>query len=1139
MIRMRHVMLLAAVALVGSMPAWGERLRSPEDVVRGRTTYEEAPSGVTTSDFVHPPRSARLRAYWWWLNGNVTKAAITRDLEEMAAKGFGGALICDAGGAEQDGNARVPHGPDFFSAQWRELYKHTLREADRLGLEMSLNIQSGWNLGGPMVKAEDAPKKLVWSEVRVKGPIQETLKLPEPKHPPQFYQDVAVVAYPMKATEAPAKVRVSASSAQSDHSADLVTDGNVDTFWVSQGAQQGQGPTAQRPEWLQFRFDEAVTAAVVNLRGRQGYGPQTGEFQSSDDGAMWRRVKVFTVKDGQELALPVDNAHAAYFRLVFLSAFDTRFPQTPRNVQVAEVKLLGKDGQVLTSSQPGRRPLLNWDKKALIKALSFSAPDTSPLLQELPAEPGEEDTHATQVLDLTDKMDADGTLRWMPPAGEWEILRFGCTLNDHCRVSTCSDGWQGYAIDPFDAGAFRRYWDAVVEPLIADAGPLAGRTLKYLHTDSWEVEVANWTPSLRQEFRQRRGYNLPPYLPVIAGRIVDSRPVSNRFLNDFRRTMGDLAVDNHYRLFVEGAHRHGLLIHPESGGPHAVPVDAQQCLGMDDAPMSEFWAWSWRHRVGDENRFFVKQPASAAHTYGHKLVLAEGFTTIGPHWQETLWDNLKPAFDKALCEGLNLLVWHAFICSPAEMGVPGQQYFAGTHLNPNVTWWSRSAPFFAYLNRCLYLLQQGLFVADVAYYYGDHVPNFAQLKKSDPAHILPGYDYDVVTEEVILKRMSVRDGRLVLPDGMSYRVLVLPDRPNISLPVLRKLKELVAAGARVIGPKPQYATGLTDFPKCDEEVTRLADELWGSPGGGGRAISGKTARDVLAADGIRPDFEVSRTDPNMTLDYMHRRDGQTDIYFVANRANRSESVDCTFRVTGKLPELWDPITGLVCSVPVRAYQDTDGCVTLPLEFAPCGSIFVVFRPTTNVEGERLRRKEAGTFSPSHPRTFSPSFSIPGPWTVRFDPNWGGPGTVQFPQLVSWTQRPEEGIRFYSGTAVYQASFDLPESLRDSKQRLMLDLGDLRELAEMRLNGKNLGVLWAPPFRVDMTDVIKPTGNRLEIDVVNFWPNRIIGDQSLPPEKRFTRTNIRKLTRETPLIESGLLGPVTIGLAVDGSRFAVP
>jgi len=942
--------------------------------------------------FTDPPPEARLRAYWWWLNGNVTKAAITRDLEEMAAKGFGGALICDAGGAEQDGNDRVPHGPDFFSQPWRELYKHALREADRLGLEMSLNIQSGWNLGGPMVKAEDAPKKLVWSTVQITGPTKVEQKLAEPKHPPAFYRDVAVLAYPIK----------------------------------------------------------------------PGHKP---------------------------------------------------------------------------------RPIQNLDKKALLKPLSFSAPETSPLLEDVPPEEGEEDTRSAQVVDLTAQMNADGTLRWDAPAGHWEIIRFGCTLNDHCRVSTCSDGWQGYALDPFDAGAFRRYWEQVVEPLIADAGPLAGRTLKYLHTDSWEVEVANWTPTLREEFRKRRGYDPLPFLPVIAGRIVDSRPVSNRFLNDLRRTMGDLAVDNHFRLFREGAYRHGLLIHPESGGPHAVPVDAQQCLGMNDAPMSEFWAWSPRHRVGDKNRFFVKQPASAAHAYGRKLVLAEGFTTIGPHWQETLWDNLKPAFDYAACEGLNRLVWHAFTCSPAEMGLPGQEYFAGTHFNPNSTWWSRSGPFLAYINRCQHMLLQGLFVADVCYYYGDHVPNFAQLKSSDPARILPGYDYDVVTEEVILTRMAVRDGRLVLPDGMSYRMMVLPNRPGISPAVLRKLKELVAAGATVIGPRPAHATGLTDYPRCDAEVARLAAELWGDLDGQtvtgrrfgkGRIFWGQGARDVLQADGVPMDVEFVGAPADADLNYIHRRDGDVDIYFVANRAPHSVQVDVVFRVDGKLPEIWDPLTGEMRAAtayrvdghpaPVASDAPEAGKLparrtTVPLEFAPCGSLFVVFR----------KPAETGT-APTAKRNFprwAPHYELAGPWTVRFDPRWGGPASALFPELTSWTKRPEPGIKFYSGTATYEKSFDCPESLGTSGRRLALDLGQVKMLAEVRLNGKNLGVLWVPPFRVDVTEAIRARGNRLEIDVVNFWPNRVIGDQSLPEEQRLTRTNIRKLTQETPLLESGLLGPVTI------------
>jgi hypothetical protein len=464
------------------------------------------------------------------------------------------------------------------------------------------------------------------------------------------------------------------------------------------------------------------------------------------------------------------------------------------------------------------------------------------------------------------------------------------------------------------------------------------------------------------------------------------------------------------------------------------------------------------------------------------------------------------------------------------MGIPGQQYFAGTHFNPNTTWWSKSTAFLAYIDRCQFMLQQGLFVADACYYYGDHVPNFAQLKRSDPARVLPGYDYDVATEEVLLARMSVRGGRIVLPDGMSYRVLVLPDRASISLPVLRKLKDLVKAGATVIGPKPAQTQSLTDFPQCDADVARLASELWGGAAiasplqrhcGEGRVICGKTAREVLLADGVQPDFDYRAGEksgtPSTVLDYIHRSAGDAEIYFVANRLGSWEETDCTFRVMGKAPELWDPVSGVMR--PAAAYSQKAGQTTLPLQFAPYGSMFVVFR--------RPLAQAAGVASGRNFPTFSTPYDLTGPWTVRFDPKWGGPESAVFHQLVSWTQRPESGIKYFSGTATYRKTFDLPETLRQAGQRLTLDLGDVKNLAEVRLNGKSLGVLWALPFRVDVTDAIKPAGNSLEIEVVNFWPNRIIGDQFLAPDKRFTRTNIRKLTKDTPLMESGLLGPVRV------------
>ena len=916
--------------------------------------------------WTNPPVGARVRAYWWWLNGNVTDASITRDLEEMKAKGFGGAVLIDADGASQEGNGRVPHGPTFFTPAWRALYRHALTEADRLGLEMDLNIQSGWNLGGPVVTADDAAKKYVWSEAIIDGGTNVVLTLPVPEYREDYYRDQVLVAYPLKA----------------------------------------EAPGASHP------------------------------------------------------------------------------------------------------------PLENWAEKALQKELlPFSAPNSGPLFEEFPATMGEQDAQAKEVVDLTSKLDGQGVLHWEAPPGKWQILRFGDTVGDHSYVSTSSEGWQGFALDVCDAGAFNRYWNAVVEPLLADAGPLAGKTLKYLHTDSWEVEPLSWTPTLAAEFKKRRGYDMVPFMPVLAGRIVNSRDESDRFLHDYRKTIGDLTIDNHYRLFRDYAHKHGLGIHPESGGPHGVPIDAQRDLGWDDAPMSEFWAWSWMHRIGDENRFFVKQPASAAHTYGHQYVYGEGFTTIGPHWQETIWDNLKPSFDKALCEGLNVMVWHAFVCSPEETGIPGQQYFAGTHLNPKVTWWSRSAPFFSYLDRSQWLMQQGHFVADVLYYYGDHVPNFTQLKRSDPAHILPGYDYDVITEEALIERASTHDGRLWLPDGQSYRVLVLPERNVISLAVARKLKELVAAGATVIGPKPAAVESLENYPAADTELATLAEGLWDHNPGPGRVIPGKNAREVLLADGVPPDCQFNDGAPNPWFDYIHRQTDDADIYFVTSRTNVPVSATCAFRVAGKAPELWNAVTGERAFA--AAYEEKDGRTTIPLEFNPCGSWFVIFREP----------------SASHPATAAsnqltcePVQPITGSWQVSFDPRWGGPTNARFDELVSWTERPEPGIKYYSGTATYQNTFNWAG---DSAAKIWLDLGRVRELAEVRVNGKSCGIVWSPPFRADISDALKAGPNTVEVDVVNFWPNRIIGDAALPEAQRLTRTNIRKLAKNTPLIESGLFGPVQL------------
>jgi alpha-L-rhamnosidase len=458
------------------------------------------------------------------------------------------------------------------------------------------------------------------------------------------------------------------------------------------------------------------------------------------------------------------------------------------------------------------------------------------------------------------------------------------------------------------------------------------------------------------------------------------------------------------------------------------------------------------------------------------------------------------------------------------MGLPGQEYFAGTHFNPNVTWWNLSAAFVRYLNRVQFMSQRGRVVADALYYYGDHAPNVAGLKEADPARVLPGYDYDITNEEVLLTRLSVQAGRVELPHGNSYRLLVLPDHKVLSLDALKKVRELVRGGATVLGAKPERTVSLVGYPQCDAEFKRLADEVWGPATeqvgehrfGQGRVVWGLTGREWFQKEGWLPDFEVSAAPPLASFDNIHRTIGDADYYFVSSQNRDPQGVDLAFRSSGRRPELWDPLTGRVRDA--AAFTQKGGRTYLPLEFDPYGSIFVVFR-------KPISPQEQGTGA-RNSQVYETATTVNGPWDVRFDPKWGAPELVRFDELASWTARPEEGIRHYSGTAVYRTRFDYARAAETA--RLAIDLGDVRDVGVARviLNGEELGITWSPPFRLEIPGRLKPRDNDLQIEVANSWRNRLVGDRDLPEDRRYTRTNIT-IRKEWPLLDAGLLGPVRI------------
>ena len=1105
----KPAIFLALLAILPVVPA------APVPAIHAEYNANFQPMMPLEDGWQNPPLIARTRVWWWWLNGQTDKETITRDLEAMKAAGMGGANVIDAGGDTQEGNKRVPHGPDFGSPAWRVLFTHAVAEADRLGLELGFNIQSGWNLGGPPVTADQSSKRIVWSEMVVEGGKEIVVSLPVPSHKDGYYRDFGVVAYPLAAD---LKVAALASSSQIDHPPAAACDGDPASFWVSGGVAAGEGPTASTPQWLSIDFGKPVMADSLILLPRDGYGPKSGEIQIIDNGGS-KVLATFDLPANGPATISFPATTCRQIRIHVTGAWDPKNPGNPRNVQIAEVAL-AHGGQRVAPGLPRSHGIKDFEQKAYYKYPGqFTGTEAWHLLDGGPAGASQPVCAPDQVQHITSSMDKDGHLRWSAPAGRWQILRFGYTVSG-AHVSTSSENWNGYAIDYLDSTTFDGYWQSVLDPILADVRPWLGKSLRFFHTDSWELGPVNWTPKFAAEFERLRGYSLVPYLPVLAGRTVGDTDTTTRFLNDFRRTLADLMAANKYTGFARRAHQLGVGIHPESGGPHAGPMDALLNLGISDVPMGEFWSPSPRHRVRDDQKFFVKQTTSAAHTYGRRVSLAEAFTNIGRHWQHDP-RSLKATFDRAACEGHNLTMWHTFDSSPKAAGMPGNAYFAGEHLNPNVTWWPQAKAFISYMNRCHFLLQQGVGASDVLHFYGENIPAFVRLKRDDPARCLPGYDYDVINLEALLERTSVRqDGAIVLPEGTAYKLLSLVPHDAIDLPALRHIARLAEAGATVVGPRPHRRISLGGFATSDSEFDALCAKLWGSGPHGetrvgkGRVIWGKSTRDVLQADKVPGDFTWTGGDKDTFIDFIHKTTSEGQIYFVANRNDRPEkSLELVFRQEGLLPEIWDPVTGSRRAA--TDFRIADGRTFLPYPMHGEESFFVVFRKP---------------FAGAKPPSAGPNVpdlqalaAIDGPWQVAFDPAWGGPAETTFDRLIDWTSHSDDGIRHYSGGAIYSTTFDV----KPAPGRQFLDLGMVESLCEATLNGEDLGILWSAPFRAEITGKLKPTGNVLRVKVVNLWCNRIIGDAALPAEKRRTRTNITQLTKDTPLEPSGLLGPVRV------------
>ena len=1124
--------------------------------------------------FRNPPDSAKPRAWWHWMSGNVTEGGITADLEWMHRVGIAGMQMFDG---DMGAPLFVDKPVTWMSPEWKSAWRHAAAEADRLHLEMAMAASGGWSeTAGPWVKPEQGMKKYAWSETVVEGGrrFKGTMPRPpatvgkfqdlepapprelhpdltlagahvqptEPQRPPRpdLYQDAAVIAFPAPADEVNAtRPEITCSCGTIDGAA-LTDRSYAGIVRVPFGD--------DNHAWVQYAYAEPVTVQAIQVGAAaavQFSGPAmpSGRIEASDDGQTWRKLADVPGPAGaNSVNFPVrtfsiEPTKARYYRLYFIAPQRDPLRPPPAGtawpppVRLTEVALMAA-------------PRVNrWEDKADFGIL---APGSDP--QGADVQPGEA-IDPDKVIDLTGKMRPDGTLDWDAPAGKWIVLRLGYSLTGEVN-HPATPAATGLEVDKLSAKDVQAYVEEYVKMISGAAGPYFGKSFRYFLMDSWEAGQENWTEEMMAEFARRRGYAMTKYLPVLTGRIVGSRAQSEAFLWDFRRTQADMLAENHYGLATKYFAKFGVGLYAEAMGT-SMPTTGDGLLnkGQVTIPMGEFWTPLPDQKNPPTYAADVRETSSAAHIYGKPISATESFTTrpnVTPWGQSPFY--LKGLADQDFARGINRIVFHTSDLQPftddahrpgMTLGPFGQDY------TRNITWAEQAVAWNTYLARCSFLLQQGKPVSDVAFFYGEDAPATVPFwKKIEPA--LPRhYDFDFVNADVLVHGATATPGKLRLASGMEYRLLVLPsDLHMISVPLLRAIHTLVDQGAVLLGRRPEGSPSLGDGPNAKAEVEKLAADLWGTGDesasghrcGKGKVYSGKSIEEVLAAEDDSADlswktpenvgedvpYPLPAGDWDEDLIFIHRRDGERDIYFVSTQKHHGFDVKAAFRVTGKTPRLWHPESGETEPVSYATEQDH---TVVPLHFDAQGSVFVVF------EGS-----EAAPSRTAPETQFAKLASVDGGWKVAFPPNLGAPPQADFPSLISWTQSSDAGVKYFSGSATYSKQVDAPKEWFKPGAKVVLDLGTVKEMAEVEVNGKPVGgILWMPPFRVDVTQTLKPGANQISVKVTNLWPNRMIGDLQPGVTKTYTWTDFRPFKADSPLLESGLLGPVTVWRSEAGAR----
>lgn len=1048
--------------------------------------------------FADPPRQARPMAWWHWVSGNISKEGIRADLEDMKRAGLGGAQIFDV-------DLYQPHGPvRYNSDSWHEHVQYAIAVADELGLEISTMACAGWSeAAGPWITPDKSMKKLVFSETDADGGKPVRLKVAQPETKKDFYRDVAVFAVPTDDDAELAKPTLTSSIDVTP-----LADGDAKTAVTFKSDPKDASVTFayEKP----IRLSHLTITPPAGMSGRLVY---QGKIESSLDGKTFSTVKSFNENNAtrETIDVPFASTEARFFRVSFLGVATRQ----PFPLAFGDLKL---SNEYRVEELPTKIGMEDPRPESLIA--EWRAPDPLALKPQ-------------QIITLTDRMRSDGTLDWPDaPAGRWTIVRVGFTTTGSTNHPAAPEGL-GLEVDKFDADAVAFQFDKGLARLIKDAGPRAGKTYDGILFDSWEAGPQNWTDQMPRLFKEKRGYDLTPWLPALCGRVIGSRGETEAFLSDYRRTLGELFAEVFFRTMTRLAHEHGLKTYAET---YNGVLDEAAASAEVDVPMGEFWM----HNMSPS----VQQASSVAHTTGKPIVAAESFTARPP---DGMWKEhpamLKPVGDAALAEGINRIALHTYVHQPRSDIAPGftsSRY--GPHFGRLNTWWPMARPWLDGVARSQFLLQRGRSAKDLLYvrHDGTSPANWRAHYPTVPA----GFAMDLISQPVLMKA-EAKGGRVVLGDvGQSYRAIVMPEQWSASVEMLKKLAALKQAGVPIFGPPPTCPSTLIDVRERADEWQSLAKQVFPS--------ENVTPLDkALAEAKLAPDATFTAADGKPAdVMFAHRIDGDADVYFVTNQSKGPITIDASFRdARGRVPELFDVDTGGVA--PARFHVEADRTI-VPLALEAADSVFVVFRkagaPSATVVANRIDGTSA-TDAAAQPLV------LPGPWMVSFQEKRGAPASLAMPTLAPLNESADNGVKFFSGVATYTTTFDVSQA---PAGRVMLNLGEVNVIADVKVNGQPAGIAWRPPYTLDVTKLIRPGRNELSVAVANLWVNRLIGDEFLPADleyatkgSKFTIGKIDKFptwwndagylakrerialpswrhyTKDDALVPSGLVGPVRL------------